>query len=201
PDISYAISALGQFNANPGREHWLAVKRVLRYLAGTKEMGLVLAHGGEHGLVGWSDADWAGDHEDRKSTSGYIFMLDGMPISWSARKQKTVALSTTEAEYIALTYWWDEALWLRTLLSDLGIQLNGPTTLYVDNQSALSLIRNPVLHSRTKHIDIRHHFIRNAMDASDIELIYCPTDQMVADILTKPLTMDKHHRFADMLGL
>lgn len=150
--------------------------------------------------MGYSDADWAGDREDRKSTSGYIFQIAGGPVSWKSKKQDTVALSTMEAEYVALSSAAQECVWVRRLNSELGTPHTGPTTIMEDNQSSIAMARNPQFHGRAKHIDIRHHFIREHIGES-IELQYCPTNEMVADMLTKPLAAEHFCLLREKAGL
>ncbi|KMQ88815.1 gag-pol polyprotein [Lasius niger] len=157
PDISYAISVLSQFNMNPGKAHWSAAKRVLRYLKGTVNYGLVYTKM-EVPLIGFVDADWGGNVDDRVSYTGFVFKLANAAITWEARKQKSIALSSTEAEYMALTEAAKETVYLRNLLEEMCYlkHQSEPTTVYCDNQGAQKLMRNPMYHSRTKHIDIRH---------------------------------------------
>ena len=134
PDIAFAVNSLARFNSNPPNDHWKALKRVLRYLKGTSNVGILFKQDGSDKCIGYSDADWAGDTTDRKSTFGYIFMLSGGPISWSSKKQKCVALSTAEAEYVALSGAAQECLWLRQLEKELECSSDGPTLIYEDNQ-------------------------------------------------------------------
>ena len=159
PDIAFAVGSLARHSAKPGKSHWTAVKRVLRYLSGTINQGIIFRRSESASIVGYSDADWAGDRQDRKSTSGYLFQIAGGPISWRSKKQDTVALSTAEAEYVALSFASQETIWLRRLTSELNSPPDGPTTILEDNQSAIAMARNPQFHGRAKHIDIRHHFI------------------------------------------
>ena len=148
-----------------------------------------------------ADADGA-SQDHRRAISGYVFMVDGGAVSWSSKKQELVTLSTTEAEYMAATHAVKEALWLRRLISDLfPDSLSAPTTLYGDNQSAIALAHGGQYHSRTKHIDIRYHFIRYIIEAGSIKLIYCPTDEQTADTLTKALPSAKVKHFAAAMGL
>jgi hypothetical protein len=204
PDIAYAVQTLSQFTSNPGPEHWTAVKRVFRYLNGTRTYGITYSGADENewpmNPIGYSDADWGSNPNDRKSISGYSFMPRGA-IAWSSRKQSTVALSSTEAEYIAATHATRQAIWLRQLLDGLQIPQEGPTTLYADNQSAIALSRDPQFHARTKHVDIQHHFIREKVANGDIDIIYCPTHEMVADVLTKGLAKPKHTKFSGDMGM
>jgi hypothetical protein len=159
---------------------------VFRYLQGTK--GWKLVYGGERkGLEGFSDADGM-SQEHRRAISGYAFLIDGGAVSWSSKKQELVVLSTMEAEYVATTHAAKEALWLRRFIGEVFRPLEQPTPLYSDNQSAIALEHsNGQFHARTKHIDIRYHFIRYVVDNGSIHLLYCPTEDMTADILTKPL--------------
>ena len=185
PDITFAVSTLSQFLNNPGEAHWEAVKRVFRYLSGTK--ALVLTYGGErHDLVGYTDADGA-SQEHRHAISGHTFLIDGGAVSWSSRKQELVTLSTAEAEYVAATHAAKEAIWLHRLIGELFPSLLTQTTLYCDNQAAIKLATADNYHARTKHIDIRYHFVRQVVASGGISIVYCPTDDMTADILTKAL--------------
>ncbi len=152
-------------------------------------------------MCGYSDADWAGDVSDRKSTSGYLFMMSGATVSWRSRKQTCVALSTAEAEYVALASASQEATWLRRLFEDLHEKQAEPTVIHEDNQSAICIAQNPQYHSKTKHIDIKYHFIREKIVDNTIELRYCPTNDMLADTLTKGLTYDKFSKLREKLGV
>jgi transposase InsO family protein len=199
PDITYAVSALSRFLDNPGSIHWEAAKRVLRYLSGTKDF--TLTYGEEHhDLTGYTDADGA-SHEHRHAISGYAFLIDGGAISWQSRKQEIVTLSTAEAEYVATTHAAKEAIWLRRLIFELFTISPSPTTLFCDNQAAIKLATEDNFHARTKHIDIRYHFIRQVITDNTLTLIYCPTDDMTADILTKSLPKWKVSTHICTLGL
>ncbi|CDO77187.1 hypothetical protein BN946_scf184705.g12 [Trametes cinnabarina] len=199
PDITYAVSILSRFSDNPGHAHWVAVHRVLRYLNGTKH--LKLTYGATSlDLVGYSDADGS-MHKDRKAISGYAFLIDGGAVSWSSKRQELISLSTTESEYVAVTHAAKEALWLRLLIGQVFAPFVDPLTLYSDNQSAIALARDNQYHARIKHIDIRFHFIRWVIEDKKLCLVYCPTDDMVADVLTKALPSPKVKHFAAALGL
>jgi hypothetical protein len=199
PDISYAVSTLSQFLENPGELHWEAAKRVFRYLAGTR--GHTLTYGGERqDLTGYTDADGS-SQDHRRAISGHTFIIDGGAISWSSRKQELVVLSTAEAEYIAATHAAKEGIWLRRLIGELFGHSDDPTTLYCDNQAAITLATTDNFHAQTKHIDIRYHFIRQEVDSGTFNLIYCPTEDMVADILTKALPGWKVKAHTIALGL
>jgi hypothetical protein len=164
PDISYAIGLVSRYLAAPCYQHWEVVKMIGRYLWSTSDYALSfdgLAHGIE--LIGYSDADWAGDTDTRRSTTGYCFTLGGGAITWRSRRQPTVALSSTEAEYMAATEATTEAVWLRGFLYDLGFGPTSATTIYEDNQATIKLSENDVNHARTKHIDVRYHYLRECV--------------------------------------
>jgi hypothetical protein len=170
----------------------VAAKRVLRYLQGTKDLSLVYEASskddyGKPSIVGFSDADWGGDLETRRSTTGYLFKLGSGAVSWASKLQPTVALSSAEAEYLAVCAAVQEAIHLRQLMKDIGYTQGQPTVIFEDNQGCIALSANPVFHRRTKHIDIRYHFIRERIASGEIELRYIPTEQQLADILTKAL--------------
>jgi hypothetical protein len=178
------------------------VKRVLRYLKGTAHFGLAFG-GSDSGadLIGWTDSDWAQDVDTRRSVGGFVFDVAGGSVSWSSKKQPTVALSTVEAEYMAASNATKEAIWLRTLLGDLGFTQVEATTIHADNQGCIALSRNPVSHSRAKHIDIRHHFIRERVENNEVDLKFCSKKNMIADIFTKPLPRDSFKKFRAALGV
>jgi hypothetical protein len=201
PDIAFPVGILSKFLDNPGPAHWEAVKRVFRYLQGTKDWRLTYG-AGKRGLEGYSDADGM-SQEHRRAISGYAFLIDGGAVSWSSKKQELVTLSTTEAEYVAMTYAAKEAIWLQQLIGELFRPLEHPIMLHGDNQSAIALAYSDVgqFHARTKHIDIRYHFIRYVIENGSIRLVYCPTQDMVADTLTKALPSAKAKHFATALGL
>jgi hypothetical protein len=190
PDITFAVQALGRHLQSSSTEHLAAAKRVLRYLQGTKTLGIQFS-GGKNDqntiLTGYSDSDWGGDTDTRRSTTAYLFKFGEGPISWSSRLQPTVALSSAEAEYMAASAAVQEATYLRQLLMDFGYPQSTATKIYEDNQGCIALARNPVLHKRTKHIEIRYHFIREKIESGEINLIYIPTQKQQADILTKGL--------------
>ena len=203
PDIAYAVATLGRHAASPGPEHQRALDRTFKYLRGTRDWELVFQRGIPNGNVlnGYVDADWASDVNDRKSTSGFVFMLAGGAVCWSSKKQASVALSSTEAEYIAAAHATKEVVWLRRLLSELGQAIDVPTHLHIDNQSAIAIARNPEFHDRTKHIDVRYHFLQQKVDSKEILLAYLPTNDQIADALTKGLPRAKHERFSKEMGL
>lgn len=200
PDIAYAVGAVSRFNTTPQQHHWAAIKRIFRYLRATSDFELQFSSS-DPTTIGYCDSDWAGDRSDRRSTTGYLFTLENGAISWKSKKQQTVALSSTEAEYMAATHATKEAIWLRKLMQELNHQQLHPTTIHIDNQGAQALTRNPVQHNRSKHIDIQYHFVREQVEANQVQLKYLETSNMPADILTKPIARDAHERHLKRIGL
>ena len=205
PDIQYGVSQTNRFMHSPGTKHWQAVKRILRYLAGTPDYALFFPRGDSCGknvmsLLGYSDSDWAGDFDTRHSTSGNCFFLGNACISWLSKKQSTVATSTCEAEYRAAFTATVDCVWLRRLLADLHECQQTPTTIFTDSQSALAVARNPVFHARTKHIEVHYHYVRERLHAGEITLTYCPTQDNIADLFTKALPREKFEAFRKALG-
>ena len=208
PDIVFVVHKLSQHCQQPNERHWNGVKRVLRYLQHTKAMRLRYGSNDSNDvqqreLLGYTDSDYAGDSTDRKSTMGYVYLLHGGAITWSTRKQQSVATSTTEAEYMGLCNAAKEAVWLRNLLTSLGRRKYATecTRIYGDNQGSLKLVANPEMHSRSKHIDVQYHYVRELIQQGLIEVEYIPTADMAADILTKPLKRQLHERNLELLGL
>jgi hypothetical protein len=198
PDIAHAVAAQARQVAKPTAEGWSELKKILRYLSGTASYGLV--YGGSSELIAYSDSDWAGDrHGDGRSTTGWFMMVGTTPISWTSRKQTIVALSSTEAEYIANGEAVQEVLWVRQLLEDIHQLQNHPILLRCDNSSAIALASNDKHHQRTKHINVKHHFIRQYVENNTIQLQWVPSEQQLADILTKPLGPNIFIRLRDQL--
>lgn len=193
PDISFAVSKLSQFLETPTTTHWSAAKRVLRYLQGTKSLGLTYGIKFDQGmaLTAFSDADYASCIDTRKSISGVLLMLNGGPVIWSSRKQGVIATSTTDAEYIAAHDASKEVVWTRGLLRETGQNQLEPTTLYCDNAAAETLINNPVLYRRTKHVDIKYHYVRDVVKDRQLIVTHIGSNQQRADLLTKPLSIQK----------
>lgn len=200
PDITHAVSVLSQFNDCFDESHWSAAKRVLRYLKGTEKLGIKYTKKPDE-LTGYVDADWGSSIDDRRSYTGLTFVLSGAAISWASRKQRTVALSSTETEYLDFTDATKEALHLNQFLKELRFNTSTPIVLYNDNQGAAHLSRNPVHHARSKHIDIRCHFIRNAISDEMVDIKYLPTERMPADMLTKALNLPKHMYCCESIGI
>jgi len=203
PDISFAVGCLSRFLINPGKRHWEQALRVLNYLRGTRDLVISYSRNSKGGLTlqGFSDSDWAGEKDGSRSTSGYIWMLSGGPISWKSRLQPIVALSSTEAEYITITAAAQEGIWLRRVMAELGFEQVGATSLAVDNEGAIALSENPQAHPRTKHIRLRYHFIRQYVQEDIIKPHYVSTHDNVADIFTKNLPKDKFLGHRRAMGL
>ncbi|TPX34263.1 hypothetical protein SeLEV6574_g08307 [Synchytrium endobioticum] len=199
-DIAVSVSILSQFCHKPSICDWSAVKRILRYLQGTKSLKLVIG-GKDPSLKAYSDADWAGDRVDRKSRSGSAVFYGTGLIVWNCGKQECVATSTVEAEYIALANTAKDVLWSQQLLGELGRGRNEPTTILEDNNGCKQLAVHPTTTSRTKHIDIKYHFIRDLVVKKMVSVERCPTTEMIADILTKPLSPQKFEQCRKKLGL
>jgi hypothetical protein len=200
PDISVAVSILGRKVQNPSQLDWNEAKRILKYLKGTADMTLRLGNQQEK-LEIYVDADWAGDSRDRKSNSGFLFKFCGGLINWTSRKQKIVATSSTEAELIALADCCQEILWILKLLDSIGISLQKPLIVNEDNQSCIKMIESGKIDRKSKHIETKLFFVKELQEKSIIKLQYCPTEEMLADMLTKPLQSTKLCRFREAIGL
>jgi len=200
PDIMFSTCLCARFQSKPKESHMTAVKRILKYLKGTVNVGLWYPKGNTCSLVGYTDADYAGCRVERKSTSGACHLFCGSLVSWSCRKQNCVALSTAEAEYIAAGSCCAQLLWLKQQVSDYGIEISS-IPIKCDNTSAICLTKNPIQHSRTKHIDIRHHFIKEHVLNNDVILEFVETSKQLADIFTKPLNRDQFERIRLELGI
>jgi hypothetical protein len=187
--------------ANPNEDHWKAMKRVLRYLRQTSHYKLRLSCGSSPCVVGYCDADWGSDHSDRRSVTGISFFVDDSLVSWISRRQTTVALSSTEAEYLSLSDAVKEAIWLKGMLAELTGKEQSAVTIYGDNQGCLKLAETDSYHSRTKHIDIRAHFLREVIERGDVALEYVRTEDMTADVMTKGLNEIAHNRHCEGLGI
>ena len=200
PDIMFSVCMCARYQANPKESHLSAVKRIMRYLIGTPNMGLWYPKGSSCYLTGYSDSDYGGCKKDRKSTSGTCHLLGNSLISWHSKKQVSVALSTAKAEYVAAGSCCAQILWMKQQLKDYGIKLDH-IPIKCDNTSAINLSKNPVMHSRTKHIDIRHHFIRDHVLKGDCVLEFIESSNQLADIFTKPLAKENFFFIRRELGL
>src|SRR5258708_29546620 len=202
PDIMFAIHYLSQHSIAPGEQHLNAMKCIYCYLNGTPDLGLLFYRNQLNcDLVGFSNLDWASDPNTRRSVSGYAFLFCGAVITWSAKKQPTIALLSTEAEYMVMTHSRKEAVFLNHLFSNLEIPFKFPISLLVDNQSAIALVENPIFHAHSKHIKVCHHWMHEKTGDGTIQLEYVPMVDQVMDIFTKPLNSEKFWKFHDALGL
>ncbi|MCO5563234.1 hypothetical protein L7F22_016871 [Adiantum nelumboides] len=199
PDLSYAVGVVSQFMQKPCKSHLDAVRQIMRYVKATVNYGMFYEKNAKLYLYGYTDADWAGDFMDRRSTSGYAFSIGNGMISWSSKKQPTVALSSTEAEYRGAALATCEESWLRALMADFGFDNVDSVTIYCDNISSIMLAKNPVYHAPTKHIEVHYHFIREKVLATEIDLVYVKTNDQVADIFTKALGKEKFCYFCEAL--
>ena len=199
PDIAFAVGVVSRYMSNPGKKHWEVVKGILRYLKATKNMRICYGSQ-ELSVKGFTDSDYAGDLDNRRSTSGYVFTLAGGAVSWRSRLQTCVTQSTTEAEYVAASEACKEAIWLGRLVTDLGIKEQTPM-LHCDSQSAIQLARNPVYHSKTKHVDVKYHFIREMLEDKQIQLVKVHTTENPADLLKKGLPAENFAHCRKLLGV
>jgi Reverse transcriptase (RNA-dependent DNA polymerase). len=191
PDIAYPVGVLSRYVNDVGPTHVTAAKRILRYLAGTKNMGITFSPKANPHLEVYSDASYA-EVGDRKSTSGNIYFLNGGPIDWFSKKQSTVSLSTTEAEYVALAVAAADCLYYRQFLQELGFQQGDPTTVYEDNQSVIDIVKEGKESQRLRHLDVKYRFTHEKIVNKEIDLVYCPSKHMIADMLTKALNPQQH---------
>jgi transposase InsO family protein len=201
PDIMFAASLLSRFMSTPSHKHFGVGKRVLRYIMGTLNFGIRFEKNLEVKLRGFCDSDWGGCVDDMKSTSGYAFSLGSGVFSWLSKKQQSVAQSSAEAEYMSASIATSQAIWLRRILEDIGEKQGEATPLFCDNKSAIAMAKNPCFHSRTRHIAIKYHFIRDAIEDGEVELNYCKSEEQVADIFTKALPTSKFQQLRAALGV
>uniref|UniRef100_A0A2N9I442 Integrase catalytic domain-containing protein n=1 Tax=Fagus sylvatica TaxID=28930 RepID=A0A2N9I442_FAGSY len=201
PDISYAVSIVSQFMTNPRVPQMNAVIRILKYLKNAPGRGLFYRSSGHLRIEGYTDADWAGSPSDRKSTTGYCTFIGGNLITWRSKKQSVVARSSAEAEYRAMAHTTCELTWLRTVLQEFGLLIQGPTPLYCDNQAAIHIASNPVFHERTKHIEVDCHFVRSKVESKDIITPFVPSGSQLADIFTKALPKNAIDSICSKLGV
>jgi len=201
PDLAFAASILSRFVTKPQRAHEKALQHVLRYIRGYTEHGIRYVASPAHQFYGYTDSDHGGTivKQERKSTSGYMFWLANGPISWSSKRQSTIATSTTEAEYIGQFNAGTEACWIRKFLTELGFEQKDPTVIRGDNQTAIDLSRDPIQHSKAKHLDIKYHWQRQRVEEGDIKFEYVPSDKNLADWLTKPLTSERFTTILDQV--
>ena len=201
PDIAYSVIKLSRYNVNPSEDHIVAVKRILRYIKATINYSITYYKSeNSHYIQAYTDAEYAGDINIAKSTTSYIFYIANGPISWKSKLQTIIAQSTTEAEYIAINSAAKEAIYIKSILDELGYYQQNKLPIYSDNNGALLLAKNPVFHERTKHISVKYHYIRDLIDKGIIDLIYINTSEQKADGLTKALEKIKFKGFLNYLG-
>ncbi|XP_053698976.1 uncharacterized protein LOC128745943 [Sabethes cyaneus] len=202
PDLAAAVNYFSQFQACPNDENWVHLRRILRYVKATLELGLVYQGGTDRPLLEvFTDADWASDIVDRRSVSGAVFKVFGATVSWMARKQATVSLSSTEAELVALCAAACHGQWLVRVLLDLGLSSNGPVPYHEDNQSTIKIVSNSKDPGRLKHIDVKYFYVRELVERGFIEIDYVPSEKQQADILTKGLPAPTFRKLRASLGL
>ena len=195
------MSNAAKFSSHPTAKHWTGVKRIMRYLKGTTNLGLFYSKEKSSKCVGYSDSDWGGDLDDSKSTSAFFFRIGCGPVSWRSKKQPCIALSTAEAEYMTLASAGQEAVWMRLLISELYGSSMKEIIVFEDNQSAIQIAKNPQFQGRTKHIEIKYHFIRELVGNGVVQLKYCPTEEMIAYMLTKGLPQDQLDKLRRLAGI
>src|ERR1044072_9223237 len=200
PDIAFAVGVCARYQDEPKVSHINQVKRILKYVSKTYNYGMLYSHGCKPILSGYCDADWAGSADDRKSPSGGCFFLGNNLVSWFSKKQNCVSLSTAEAEYIAAGSSCTQLLWMKQMLEEYNVRQE-VMTLFCDNMSAINISKNPMLHSRTKHIDIRHHFIRELVEDQIISLEHVSTEKQLADIFIKALDANQFEELRGKLGI
>ncbi|KAG7550979.1 GAG-pre-integrase domain [Arabidopsis thaliana x Arabidopsis arenosa] len=201
PDLQFAVSLLSRYMSKPTMLHLQAAKRVLRYLRGTTDFGIWYKRGGNGERLVYTDSDFAGDVDGRRSTSGYVFLMDGASVAWSSKKQPIVTLSTTEAEYVAASVCACQAIWFMRILGELGYEVKESMVILCDNTSTIKLSKNPVFHGRCKHIGVRFHFLRELVKDGVIRLEHCGSQENVADIFTKPLKREAFENLRSKLGI
>lgn len=200
PDLSYSVGVCARYQASPRESHMNALKRIIKYVKGTVNLGMFYTKDTNTSLAGFCDADWAGSLDDRRSTSGGCFFLGNNMVSWHSKKQNCVSLSTAEAEYIALGSCCTQLLWMKHMLADYGMNSN-PLLVHCDNQSAINISKNPVMHSKTKHIAIRYHFVRDLVEAKIVVIEYVSSARQLADIFTKALDLNTFVNLRKAIGV
>lgn len=199
PDIMYSVSLISRYMAKPTEIHLQAAKRILRYLKGTFDYGIMYKKGSSDDLIAYTDSDYVGDLDDRKSTSGYVFLLSSGAVL--SKKQPIVTLSTTDTEFVAAAGCASQAVWMRRVLKQLGHNQKKGTIVMCDNSSTIKLSKNHVMHGRSKHIDVRFHFLRELVKGGTIELLHCGTKEQIADVMTKPLKLDAFQELRSQMGI
>jgi hypothetical protein len=203
PDLAYSVCLVARFMDRPTEMHFAAIKRIMRYVKGTLDYGIMYKHVTDVSLKlqGWSDSDTVGDLDDRKSTSGYVFMIGTSDISWASKKQPIVTLSTNEAEFVAAASCACQCIWLRSILNHLRLDQSSSTMIYCDNSSSIKLSKNHILHGRCKPIDVRFRFLRDLTRDGVVELVHCRSQDQLADLMTKPLKLEAFCKLGKKLGI
>ena len=201
PDIAYAVSIISQFMAAPTVNHWAALEQILCYLKGAPGRGIVYKDHGHFNIECFTDADWAGSKEDRRSTTGYCVFVGGNLVSWRSKKQNVVSRSSAESEYRVMAQSTCEIMWIHHLLTEVGLKSLLPAKLWCDNQAALHIASNPVYHERTKHIEIDCHFVREKIQAGLISTGYMRTEDQLSDVFTKALNGNRIEYLCNKLGM
>jgi len=198
PDIMFSVCLISRYMENPTETHLFAAKRILRYLQGTRYLGLFYKKGERSTLIGFTDSDFVGDQDDRKSTSGHVFLLGSTSVSWLSKKQLIVTLSTTEAEFVVATSCACQAILLKKILGELQFVQEEAIVIYCDNNSAIKLSQNPVLHGRSKHINVKYHYLRELTNGKVINLIYYRIEEQLA---TKALKLPTFEKLRRLIGV
>ncbi|CAJ2632822.1 unnamed protein product [Trifolium pratense] len=204
PDLAYSVGVVSRFMQKPKLPHLAVAKRILRYIRGTMDYGILFPNtdkGKQCELIAYTDSNWCGDADDRKSTAGYLFLLNNAPIAWCSKKESVVALSSCEAEYIAASLCACQAIWLVNLMEEMTSEDHGSVTMNIDNISAINLAKNPVAHGKSKHIEMRFHYLREQVNNGKLYLKHCRSGEQLADILTKAVQIEVYKRLRNMMGL
>ena len=201
PDLSFAVSLLSRFQGNPGIEHWKALMHVVGYVKNTLDFGLTYSRDADLFPHAFVDADYGGCRDTRRSTSGYVFIMAGSPVTWSSKRQPTVALSTVETEYVAMSRCTQQMVWMQSWLDEVAIERTSPSFIKGDSKGAIALTKNTKDHAKIKYIDIRHHYIRELVQSGSIVFEQTPSADNLADLFTKPLPRDQHHRILQALNI
>jgi hypothetical protein len=201
PDLSFTVNVLSRFANNPGQRHWSALKHTLAYLKGTLDYGITYRKNGSLQPYGYVDADYAGDVDSSRSTEGHIYFVSGGPVSWASKRQDTVALSTVEAEYMAFARAVQQAIWLSKFMDEIAMPQGRPINIFADNNGSISNTQNDKNHRRTKHIRVKYHFTKECVTAGDVEFTYIPSEENLADILTKALPREAVIKCCKGIGL
>ena len=201
PDIAYGVGLISRYMVKPTTSHLVAAKRIMRYVKGTSSYDIQYSKNQSGELIGYSDYDWSGDKDDKKSIVAYVFMIGNAAFSWSSKKESIVALSSCEADYIAASMTACQAQWINMLLMELKLIKNEKMELRIDSKSAIDLAKHLVAHGRSKHIETKFHFLRDQVNNGKLEVKYCKTDEQIADLLTKPLKSSSFLYLKKKLGM